>query len=365
MEIRVAAEGCAVPQGCFVGVCIGNVLRQARYNPKRSLLFNGSGKKQMHGRVDLFRRIATAEIDIPGSILPGERCCQEIRLQSFEDALSGARLKVSMASKDASKQDDLVAHEDSESTVNASDSVSLTAKACNCSPKARAPPSSKRRMLAKQYLALHKVEEALAKAVKTVLTEQPDNPLAFISALLAGDSVPLSLDDPPIGATASSQPSPATKIEGPAVAAPAKSQLRTDKVSRKQEKSPPAKSMSDPPAAIGNTASKLSGQAERERETTLEEKVIRAGEQPKSSTDGEKQKSSTENCPPNVQISPADPKASVTCLDKSNVNSKEPAFQKTATALDLSSTKSKIACSLISAVKDGTLAEALSTKSKT
>lgn len=152
MEIRVAsAAGHTVPPGCYVGVRVGEVLKQGRYEPQRCYHFPAVERRR-NAKIDIYRHIGSCVVPVDPSA--GSR--QEISVASTDPTLPEMKLNVN---------------------VDSAGSVDLT----------KQKREDKTKMItsqAKDYLGKYDIEEKLSLAVKALLREQPADPTAFLCRYL-------------------------------------------------------------------------------------------------------------------------------------------------------------------------------------
>lgn len=159
MELRVeTAEGCTLPTGCHVGIRIGDVLKQGRYEAQRCYNFPQVERRRT-AKIDLYQHIGSCLVTVD----PEAKSTHEVQLQSTDPGLKGIRLK-----------------------VNSSSVVSEEAKSKPSST--RETRSQTMKSQAKDYLSKHSVEERLSEAVKALLKEQPSDPTEFLCRMLRGET---------------------------------------------------------------------------------------------------------------------------------------------------------------------------------
>lgn len=146
MELRVEAlPGYSLPNGCFVGVRVGEVLKQGRYDPTCCYRFPAL-ERQRNAKIDLYQHLGTCSAIVD----PESRANNEVKVAGADPGFGELRLKV-MTRPEASK------------------------------PEERKTEVKKQ---AKDYLGRHRVEERLCNAVKALLAAQPEDPTEFLVAHL-------------------------------------------------------------------------------------------------------------------------------------------------------------------------------------
>jgi hypothetical protein len=174
MEVRVeSAEGCSMPTGCFVGVRIGETLKQGRYEPQRCYHFPQIDRRR-NAKIDLYQHVGTCTV----SVDPDAKSNHDVAVTSTSPEFPGLRLKVAVA-----------------------------AKSDDTEKKQREQRVKTLKNQANDYLAKHNIEERLSEAVKALLKEQPADPTDFLCKVLRneapGAAPPQQKSQPP----ASEQPS--------------------------------------------------------------------------------------------------------------------------------------------------------------
>eukprot|EP00927_Polykrikos_kofoidii_P055011 TRINITY_DN49329_c0_g1_i1.p1 TRINITY_DN49329_c0_g1~~TRINITY_DN49329_c0_g1_i1.p1 ORF type:complete len:385 (-),score=48.92 TRINITY_DN49329_c0_g1_i1:81-1100(-) len=141
--------------GCYVGVRVGDVLKQGRYEPQRVYHFP-SVERRRNAKIDLYQHMGSCLV----SVDPDTRAMHEVAVTKNDPRASPLRLKVNVqaASADIGKQRE------------------KRAQAVKCQ--------------AKEYLAKHGIEDRLSEAVKALLKLQPNDPTDFLCRYLRGDSQP-------------------------------------------------------------------------------------------------------------------------------------------------------------------------------
>lgn len=152
MELRVeSAEGFNMPPGCFVGVRVGDVLKQGRYEPQRCYHFP-KVERRRNAKIDVYRHVGSCIVAVD----PDAKTLHEVNVSSLDPSIAEMKLKVNVQS------------------------------AVMDSGKQRETKTKAVRNQAKDYLAKYNIEEQLSEAVKALLKEQPTNPTEFLCRHLRG-----------------------------------------------------------------------------------------------------------------------------------------------------------------------------------
>mmetsp|Transcript_79889 Transcript_79889/g.222499 ORF Transcript_79889/g.222499 Transcript_79889/m.222499 type:complete len:370 (+) Transcript_79889:65-1174(+) len=155
MELRVEATAeSSLPPDCFVGVRVGDVLKQGRYEPQRCYHFPKIERRR-NAKIDLYQHVGSCMVAVD----PESRSTHEVAVTAsgFEGASpSVIKLWVNVQAKGEEMM------------------------------KQREARTKAVKEQAKDYLSKHGVEEQLSEAVKALLKEQPDNPMEFICRQLLG-----------------------------------------------------------------------------------------------------------------------------------------------------------------------------------
>jgi len=153
MELRVeSADGFSVPPGCYVGVRVGDVLKQGRYEPQRCYHFP-QVERRRNAKIDIYRHVGSCVIAVD----PDAKSVHEVDVSSTDPACSAMRLKVNVQS----------------TTVDTG--------------KQREARTTAVKNQAKDYLSKFGIEEKLSEAVKALLKEQPADPTEFLCRHLHGE----------------------------------------------------------------------------------------------------------------------------------------------------------------------------------
>mmetsp|Transcript_122419 Transcript_122419/g.305587 ORF Transcript_122419/g.305587 Transcript_122419/m.305587 type:complete len:301 (+) Transcript_122419:103-1005(+) len=151
MELRV--ESADIPTGCYVGVRVGDVLKQGRYEPSRCYHFPQVDRRR-NARIDIYQHVGSAVVAVD----PDTKSSHEVKVQNIDLTSPPMTLQVNVQSKasDAAKEN-------------------------------REQRTKALKTQAKDYLSQHSIEERLSEAVKALLKEQPADPTEFLCRQLRGD----------------------------------------------------------------------------------------------------------------------------------------------------------------------------------
>lgn len=153
MELRIeSADGFNVPAGCYVGVRVGEVLKQGRYEPQRCYHFPTIDRRR-NAKIDIYRHVGSSIITVD----PDAHAVHDVGIASSDPSTPEMRFKVNIqvASPDNGKE--------------------------------RENRSKVVKNQAKDYLTKYNIEERLSEAVKALLKEQPANPTDFLCRHLQQD----------------------------------------------------------------------------------------------------------------------------------------------------------------------------------
>ncbi|CAJ1454829.1 unnamed protein product [Effrenium voratum] len=146
MELRVeSVDGFALPKNCFIGVRVGEVLKQGRYEPNRCYNFPQLDRRR-NAKVDIYQHVGTCMIPVD----PDTKSSHEVTVTSMDPELPGSRVRINVQAKS----------EDSR--------------------QQREERTKALKVQARDYLMKHSVEERLSEAVKALLKEQPADATAFL-----------------------------------------------------------------------------------------------------------------------------------------------------------------------------------------
>jgi len=156
MELRVeATEGVSMPPGCHVGIRVGDVLKQGRYEPQRCYHFPQVERKR-NAKIDLYQHVGSCVVSVdPEAQLP-----QEVSVVSADPKFPQTKLKVSVQSGQSPEK----------------------------RKEQRQDRSNQLKNKAKEYLSTHCIEERLAEAVKALLKSQPADPTTFLTQHLTNST---------------------------------------------------------------------------------------------------------------------------------------------------------------------------------
>mmetsp|Transcript_15517 Transcript_15517/g.29037 ORF Transcript_15517/g.29037 Transcript_15517/m.29037 type:complete len:718 (-) Transcript_15517:56-2209(-) len=144
MELRVeAADGYNMPNGCFVGVRVGDILKQGKYDPACCYRFPAV-ERQRSAKIDLYQHVGTCCAFVDSDF----RSNTEVRVSCMDPRYTEMRLKVHTKPSNNSKQ--------------------------------REVKKMEVKKQAREYLGKHHIEERLSEAVKALLSSQPENPTEFL-----------------------------------------------------------------------------------------------------------------------------------------------------------------------------------------
>lgn len=146
-----SSAGYDVPPGCYVGVRVGDVLKQGRYEPQRCYHFP-SMERRRNAKIDVYRHVGSCIIAVD----PDATSSHEVNVASTDPTVPEMRLKVNVQS----------------STADAGKQREARTKAV--------------KNQAKDYLTKFSIEEKLSDAVKALLKEQPADPTEFLCRFLQG-----------------------------------------------------------------------------------------------------------------------------------------------------------------------------------
>eukprot|EP00913_Durusdinium_trenchii_P033756 g31600.t1 len=180
MELRVeSADGHTLPKNCFIGVRVGDVLKQGRYEPQRCYNFPQLDRRR-NAKVDIYQHVGTCMVAVD----PDTKAFQEVAVSSLDPAMPGGRIRINVqAMSEENKQ-----QREQRTKVALALAVLLVGQA-------------------RDYLMRHSIEERLSEAVKALLKEQPADPTAFLCKQLTDwDQAPGHKEAAPEGPEASELP---------------------------------------------------------------------------------------------------------------------------------------------------------------
>eukprot|EP00439_Symbiodinium_sp_Y106_P086929 s485_g37.t1 len=183
MELKVeAVEGFSLPNNCFIGVRVGDVLKQGRYEPHRCYHFPQLERRR-NAKVDIYQHVGTCIVAVDPDTKSSHDSRQErleVAVTSMDPSLPGSRIRVNVEAK----------MEDGKA---------------NREERAKAL-----KVQARDYLTKHNIEEAwlnsvrLSEAVKALLKEQPADPTSFLCTHLRGAEAEAAKE--PLSAPAPAEP---------------------------------------------------------------------------------------------------------------------------------------------------------------
>lgn len=146
MELRVeAALGFTLPKNCFIGVRVGDVLKQGRYEPQRCYNFPQLDRRR-NAKVDIYQHVGTCMVAVD----PDTKATHEVAVSSLDPETPASRIKIHVAAmSEENKQQ-------------------------------REQRTKALKVQARDYLMKYSIEERLSEAVKALLKEQPADPTAFL-----------------------------------------------------------------------------------------------------------------------------------------------------------------------------------------
>lgn len=164
-----------MPPGCYIGVRVGDVLKQGRYEPQRCYHFPMVDRRR-NAKIDIYQHVGSCNVAIDPEI----KSIHEVSITN-NDGFPGMRLKVNVQSKGG--------------------------EAAKSTREAR---TKQMKTQAKDYLCKHGIEERLSMAVKALLKEQPADPTEFLCRHLRGDPMDMHKSSP----KALSSPRPPAQLAG-------------------------------------------------------------------------------------------------------------------------------------------------------
>mmetsp|Transcript_4063 Transcript_4063/g.9593 ORF Transcript_4063/g.9593 Transcript_4063/m.9593 type:complete len:555 (+) Transcript_4063:73-1737(+) len=155
MELRVdgleSLDGQEVPNGCFVGIRLGDRLKQHRYDPATCYHFP-LPERRRNAKIDVYRLIGTSNAVID----PEMDSSEELKVVGTS-SMPDLRLKLSASVRPGAVQD---------------------------GKKKRDEHVTELRKAADDYLAKHYIAERMGEAVRQLLHKRPDDPFEFLSSYL-------------------------------------------------------------------------------------------------------------------------------------------------------------------------------------
>lgn len=158
MELRVeATPGYTLPPGCFVGVRLGDVLKQGRYEPQRCYHFPTIDRRR-NAKIDIYKHVGSCVLGVD----PDGKSENKVSVSPSDPTVPAMSLTVNVKAGTGAPGVDVGQQQREE--------------------KAQAVKSQ-----AKDYLVQYGIEEKLSLAVKALLKEQPSDPTEFLCRHLKGD----------------------------------------------------------------------------------------------------------------------------------------------------------------------------------
>eukprot|EP00930_Biecheleria_cincta_P062827 TRINITY_DN4827_c0_g1_i2.p1 TRINITY_DN4827_c0_g1~~TRINITY_DN4827_c0_g1_i2.p1 ORF type:complete len:459 (-),score=108.36 TRINITY_DN4827_c0_g1_i2:23-1342(-) len=149
MELRVeTTKGKHLPNDCYVGIKIGDILKQGRYEANRCYHFP-QVEKRRNAKIDIYQHVGSCTVAVD----PDANFLQEVNVQSLHASFPGTTLKVSVQ---------------------------------HATNKLRDEQTKVLKKHAKDYLSKFSIEERLTSAVKAVLQAQAEDPIEYLCKYLGG-----------------------------------------------------------------------------------------------------------------------------------------------------------------------------------
>lgn len=168
MDLRVEqCDGTNLPHDCYVGVRVGDILKQGRYEPERCYSFpRADGRRSV--KVDVYQHVGSAVLTVD----PDTQWAEEVGVTSSHPAFQGIRLKVMVQTRAGSeKKQQQQQREDRMKALKGQ---------------------------ATDYLSTNRIEERLSAAVKALLKVLPEDPMEFICQQIRGSVVQSRPATPPV-----------------------------------------------------------------------------------------------------------------------------------------------------------------------
>eukprot|EP00440_Ansanella_granifera_P070356 gb/GFBE01076337.1/.p1 GENE.gb/GFBE01076337.1/~~gb/GFBE01076337.1/.p1 ORF type:complete len:290 (+),score=82.97 gb/GFBE01076337.1/:1-870(+) len=206
MELRVeSCDGHSMPNGCYVGVRVGEILKQGRYEPQRCYFFPQGGRS---AKIDIYQHVGSCIVAIDQDV----KSSHEVSVTSTEPTFPATKIN-----------------------------VSVQPKGHDTDKKERQERAKMLKDQAKDYLAKYRIEERLSEAVKALLKEQPTDPTKFLCKYLSASADQTAVP-----------PAAQQKAEKKSQAPPAKSkeseQMKAAQKPENQATAPPPKAKEEPEA---------------------------------------------------------------------------------------------------------------------
>jgi len=161
MQVQVeAGAGCNLPVGCYVGVRLGDVLKQGRYNPAQNYKFPRLERRR-NAKIDLYKHVGQCTVALDPEI----KTNSEVKISTGDPEISQLSLKVSAQPERGGKVTEVAAEEQKDQKGERAKQV---------------------KQQAARYMMKHGIEEKLSDAMKQVLKEKPEDPIEFICRQLLG-----------------------------------------------------------------------------------------------------------------------------------------------------------------------------------
>jgi len=162
MELRVESTDGAMPVGSYVGVRVGDVLKQGRYDHNRCYHFPQVDRRR-NAKIDIYKHVGSCVIAVD----PEAKSIHEVVVASSDNSVGDLKLKVSTTSTNAD------------------------------AGKLKDARTKQVKNQAKDYLNRYNIEEKLSEAVKALLKDQPANPTDFLCRhLMAVDGMTSPVPSP-------------------------------------------------------------------------------------------------------------------------------------------------------------------------
>merc|ERR1719231_259165 len=102
MEVRVeSADGFFMPANAYIGIRVGDVLKQGRYEPQRCYHFPEVDRRR-NAKIDLYQHVGSCVVAVD----PDTKSNHEVSVTATDPSFPATKLKVSVQSKseEAGKQ---------------------------------------------------------------------------------------------------------------------------------------------------------------------------------------------------------------------------------------------------------------------
>mmetsp|Transcript_8837 Transcript_8837/g.11010 ORF Transcript_8837/g.11010 Transcript_8837/m.11010 type:complete len:177 (-) Transcript_8837:21-551(-) len=149
MQFEVEAlPGCEVPQGCILGIRVGETLKQKRLDSTRTSCSFPKPDAKMNASIDVYQHVGTGSIEVDPHLwstdhvsIGGREANQTVRLKVTTRAAEGSAEEQSQR-RQAEKQEN--------------------------------------KEYAAKYLAKHQIEQTLADCIGQMVKTQPEDPIEFL-----------------------------------------------------------------------------------------------------------------------------------------------------------------------------------------